>query len=66
MSSDDDEHPPKELLQSLNHFQPSQNTGLSRSMPTQEPSILRKSYQISFSSRDEYIRYTNKNLIKYQ
>jgi hypothetical protein len=60
MSSDDDEHPPKKLLQPISHFQPPQTTVISTSMATQESSSLRKPYQITFSSREEEIRYTNK------
>ncbi len=60
MSGDEDEHPPKQLLQPLSHFQPPQTNVLSTSMATQESSTSRKPYQISFSSREEEIRYTNK------
>ncbi|CAF4281422.1 unnamed protein product [Rotaria sp. Silwood2] len=62
MSSDDDEHPPKELLQPLTHFQPPQSNFTSSYMTTQEYSTIKKPYQITFSSRDEEIKYTQKLL----
>ena len=59
MSSDDDERPPRKLLQPLSHFPPPLTTVISTLMATQESSTSRKPYQITFSSREEEIRYTN-------
>jgi hypothetical protein len=60
MSSDDDEHPPNQLLQPLSHFQPPQTTVISPAMATQESSTSRKPYQITFSSREDERQYTKK------
>lgn len=60
MSSDDDEHPPKEPLQPVSHFQKSQNSAKSSVMANQDSTNPRQPYQIKFSSREEEIRYTNK------
>ncbi|CAM4773836.1 unnamed protein product [Rotaria magnacalcarata] len=62
MSSDDEEHPPKELLQPLTQSQPPQSTVTSSSMRTPDYSTVKKPYQITFSSRDEEIKYTEKLL----
>ncbi|CAF4741643.1 unnamed protein product, partial [Rotaria sp. Silwood2] len=62
MSSDDDEHSPKELLQPLTHFQPPQSNFTSSYMTTQEYSTIKIPCQITFSSRGEEIKYTQKLL----
>ena len=62
MASDDDERPPKELLQPLTQFQAPQSNLASSPMITQTASTIKKPYQITFSSRDEEIKYTQKLL----
>ncbi|CAF3483595.1 unnamed protein product [Rotaria socialis] len=62
MPSDDDERPPKELLQPLTQFQAPQSNLASSPMITQTASAVKKPYQITFSSRDEEIKYTQKLL----
>jgi hypothetical protein len=60
MSSDEDERPPNQLLQPLSYFQPPQSNLTCSSMATQEPFTSKKPYQITFSTRDEEIQYTQK------
>ena len=60
MSSDEDERPPKTLLQPLSHFQPRQFNLTSSSMAAQETSTSEKPYQITFSTREDEIQYTQK------
>jgi hypothetical protein len=60
MSSDEDEPPPKQLLQPLSQFQPPEPNLTSLSMGTQERSTAKKPYQITFSNRDAEIQYTQK------
>ncbi|CAF5148997.1 unnamed protein product, partial [Rotaria sp. Silwood1] len=62
MSSDDDESPPKQLLEPLTHFQPPPSFSSSTSMATNVPTPVKKPYQISFSSREDEIEYTRKLL----
>ncbi|CAF3337884.1 unnamed protein product [Rotaria socialis] len=62
MASDDDERPPKELLQPLTQLQAPQSNLASSTMIIQTASTIKKPYQITFSSRDEEIKYTQKLL----
>ncbi|CAF1043289.1 unnamed protein product [Rotaria magnacalcarata] len=62
MASDNDERPPKELLQPLTQFQAPQSNLASSPMITQTASTIKKPYQITFSSRDEEMKYTQKLL----
>jgi hypothetical protein len=58
MSSDEDERPPKQLLQPLSPFRSPPFKLSSSSMAAQDSSTFKKPYQISFSNRDEEIQYT--------
>jgi hypothetical protein len=64
MSSDDEDSPPKELLQPLTQFQPPSSFSSSTSMATNTPIPVKKPYQITFPSRDEEIQYTRNLLNK--
>ena len=61
MSGDsEDERPPRNLLQSLSHFQSPQNNLNRSAMSASDGNLVNKSYQIRFSTRDEEIDYTAK------
>lgn len=60
MSSDDDERPPKQLLQPLSQFRSPQTNLISSSMATQQSATSREPYQITFATRHEEIRYLHK------
>jgi len=62
MSSDDEDSPPKELLQPVTQFQLPPSLSSSLSMETNTPTPVKKAYQITFPSRDEEIQYTRKLL----
>ncbi|CAF3466202.1 unnamed protein product [Rotaria socialis] len=62
MASDDDKRPLKELLQPFTQVQAPQSNLASSPMIIQTASTIKKPYQITFSSRDEEIKYTQKLL----
>lgn len=62
MTLDDDEHPPKELPQSLYLCQVPQSNLASSPTTTQTASTIKKPHQIIFSSSDEAIKHTQKLL----
>ena len=62
MSSDDDESPPKQLLEPLTPFQPQSFSSSSTIMATNVFAPAKKPYRITFPSREDEIEYTRKLL----
>jgi Retrotransposon gag protein len=60
MSSDDDEYPPRQLLQPITHFELPPSQMASSSLSTRESSTTKKPYQITFATRDEEVQYIQK------
>jgi hypothetical protein len=60
MPSDDNERPPQQLLQSVTHYQVVSSQMASALMSTHESVTTKKPGRITFSTRDEEIRYTQK------
>ena len=55
--SSEDEHPPKQLLQPVSHFELPNYNLTSSLVANQDPSTTRKPYQITFATRDDEIQY---------
>ena len=55
--SSGDEHPSKQLLQPVSHFELPNYNLTSSLVANQDPSTTRKPYQITFATRDDEIQY---------
>ena len=60
--SSDDEHPPKQLLHPISSFLPTTSTLAPTSMASQESSLSKTPYRITFPTREAEILYTQKLL----